>query len=90
MRVRLGLRSVYKYSKDAIKTLCSGTSVTCDRQALDAALAVLNEGGDIANGVIAFSSAALGGGPFVSFDRQAVRILRHAGQKDVRLIGGEP
>src|SRR5690349_20859182 len=88
------LRSVYKYTKEEIKSsleiLCSAASVTCDRQALDAGLKVLNQGGDFADGVIAFTGAALGGETFVSFDRQAVRILRQAGQKDVQLVSELP
>jgi predicted nucleic-acid-binding protein len=88
------LRSVYKYTKDEIKSsleiLCSATLVTCDRQALNAGLDVLSQGGDFADGVIAFTGAALGGDTFVSFDRQAVRILRQAGQKEVRLVSELP
>jgi len=88
------LRRVYRYSRDEIKTaieaLCSATSVTCDRQALDAGLAVLGRGGDFADGIIAHSGAALGGDTFVSFDRQAARILRQAGQMDVHLVGETP
>ncbi|MFO1027547.1 MAG: type II toxin-antitoxin system VapC family toxin [Acetobacteraceae bacterium] len=72
------LRRMSKYSRHeiraAIEQLCAATSVTCDRQALGAGLAVLAHGGDFADGVIASSGAALGGDTFVSFDRQAVRL----------------
>jgi predicted nucleic-acid-binding protein len=84
------LRSVYKNTKNEIKsaleTLCSATSVTCDRQALNAGLNVLSHGGDFADGVTTSAGAAMGGTTFVSFDRQAVRILRRAGQNEVRLV----
>lgn len=84
------LRSVYKYSKteieQAIRMLSSVASVVCDRQMVEAGLRVLDQGGDFADGVIAFSGAAMGGDMFVSFDRQAVRILQKAGQ-EARLAG---
>jgi predicted nucleic-acid-binding protein len=79
------LRSVYKYSKteieQAIRTLSAVASVICDRQLVEAGLRVLGQGGDFADGVIAFAGAAMGGDTFVSFDRQALRIVQKAGQE---------
>jgi hypothetical protein len=42
-------------------------------------LAVLEAGGDFADGVIAHQGQWLGGDTFVSFDRQAVTLLRAQG-----------
>jgi predicted nucleic-acid-binding protein len=85
------LRSVYKYTRNdiarALRTLCSATSVTCDRQSLDAGLKTLAGGGDFADGVIAFSGTAMGGDTFVSFDRKAVRILQQIGRFEARVVG---
>src|ERR1700754_2588557 len=67
------LRGVYKYNRDEIRSalnaLCSASSVTCDRQALEVGLNVHDHGGDFADGVIAATGAAMGGETFVSFDR---------------------
>jgi predicted nucleic-acid-binding protein len=51
-----------------------------NRPAAEAGLAVLDAGGDFADGVIAFEGAQLGGEIFVSFDTNAVRILRGRGE----------
>jgi len=42
-------------------------------------LAVLDAGGDFADGVVAFDSRWLGGDTFVSFDRKAARLLEQQG-----------
>jgi predicted nucleic-acid-binding protein len=60
-------------------------TVAVNRAAAEAGLAALDAGGDFADGVIAFEGNRLGGDAFVSFDKQAVRHLKGAGQ-DVRLL----
>jgi predicted nucleic-acid-binding protein len=48
-------------------------------------LEVLEAGGDFADGAIAFEGHWLGGKEFVSFDKQAVTLLRAQGQ-EARLL----
>jgi len=65
----------------AIRVLMSGDNVEADRAAIHAGLAVLDAGGDFADGVIAHEGARLGAREFVSFDKQAVTILKAQGKK---------
>lgn len=64
---------------DAIRALLAIGNVEADRTAADAGLAVLEAGGDFADGVIAHEGSRLGGQTFVSFDRQAIKLLQAAG-----------
>ncbi|WP_342104890.1 type II toxin-antitoxin system VapC family toxin [Methylobacterium sp. SI9] len=59
----------------AIRGLISARHVVTDRAAVEAGLAMLEDGGDFADGVIAFEGRRLGGETFVSFDRLAVKRL---------------
>ena len=54
-------------------------TVRVDRTAAEAGLALLEAGGDFADGVIAHQGQWLGGESFVSFDRQAVALLQAQG-----------
>ncbi len=53
--------------------------VAVNRPAVEAGLAVLDEGGDFADGVIAYEGAWLGASTFVSFDRKAVSLIQAKG-----------
>lgn len=64
---------------EAIRTLIDADSVRVDRAAAEAGLALLEAGGDFADGVIAHQGQWLGGERFVSFDRQAVSLLQGQG-----------
>jgi predicted nucleic-acid-binding protein len=61
--------------------LLNASNVIVNRPAADAGLAVLNEGGDFADGLMAYEGSWLGGEVFVSFDRKAVSLLVKQGQK---------
>lgn len=50
-----------------------------DRPAVEAGLALLEAGGDFADGAIAFEGHWLGREVFVSFDKQAVSLLKAQG-----------
>jgi predicted nucleic-acid-binding protein len=63
----------------AIRQLSDNASVQMDRPAVAAGLALLDAGGDFADGVIAFEGRRLGGDVFVSFDVTAVKRLKAAG-----------
>jgi len=63
----------------AIRHLIGSATVSVDRPAVDAGLAVLEAGGDFADGVIAFEGRRLGGQVFTSFGVAAVRLIKAAG-----------
>lgn len=63
----------------AIRRLIGSTTVQIDRPAVEAGLALLDAGGDFADGVIAFEGRRLGGEVFVSFDADAVKRLKAKG-----------
>lgn len=77
------LLGVYKFAPHdvvrAIRALMAASNVQANRPAVEAGLAVLEAGGDFADGVIAFEGGWLGGGTFVSFDKTAVAILSAQG-----------
>jgi predicted nucleic-acid-binding protein len=54
--------------------------VVVNRPAAELGLAVLEAGGDFADGAIAYEGAWLGGETFVSFDKQAVNLLSRQGE----------
>lgn len=64
----------------AIRALLAAANVEVNRPAVEAGLAVLEAGGDFADGVIAYEGNWLGGETFVSFDQQAVALLTAQGQ----------
>lgn len=64
----------------AIRQLLETRNIAVDRPAVEAGLAVLEAGGDFADGVIAHDGRWLGGETFVSFDVQAVKLLARSGQ----------
>ncbi len=63
----------------AVRRLIGTENVAVNRPAAEAGLAMLEAGGDFADGVIAFEGAWLGGEAFVSFDRRAVELLEARG-----------
>lgn len=78
------LRSRYKVSSQrigaAIRWLLKADNVVLNRGAVQAGLAMLDVGGDFADGVIAYEGEWLGGGVFVSFDKKAVERLTSQGK----------
>jgi predicted nucleic-acid-binding protein len=64
----------------AIRALLVAANVEVNRPAVEAGLAVLEAGGDFADGVIAYEGNWLGGETFVSFDKKAVALLTAQGQ----------
>jgi predicted nucleic-acid-binding protein len=63
----------------ALTALLDTANVVVNRPAVDAGLAMLNAGGDFADGLIAYEGKWLGGDTFVSFDKQAVSLLAKQG-----------
>ena len=78
------LRRVYGLqaadAASAIRVLLATANVEMNRPAVEAGLAVLDAGGDFADGVIAYEGNWLGAEMFLSFDKQAVALLRAQGQ----------
>ena len=64
---------------DAIRRLLRSANVVMDRPAVEAGLAVLEGDGDFADGAIAHEGHWLGAEEFVSFDKDAVRLLKWKG-----------
>jgi len=73
------LRTVYGFppadAAAAIRALLATANVAMNRPAVEAGLAVLEAGGDFADGAIAYEGNWLGGESFVSFDKAAVALL---------------
>jgi predicted nucleic-acid-binding protein len=73
------LRRLYEFDREdiaaAIRALADTESVSLNRPAVEAGLAVLNAGGDFADGIIAYEGHWLGAETFVSFDKKAVALL---------------
>jgi predicted nucleic-acid-binding protein len=66
---------------DAIRVLTDSSNVVVNQPAVEAGLAVLDKGGDFADGAIDYEGRWLGAEEFVSFDKQAVSLLRSQGRK---------
>ncbi|MDR6116640.1 MULTISPECIES: type II toxin-antitoxin system VapC family toxin [unclassified Sphingomonas] len=64
----------------AIRTLTNAANAVVDMPAVDAGLAILEQGGDFADGVVAYQGKWLGADTFVSFDRKAINLLERGGQ----------
>jgi predicted nucleic-acid-binding protein len=70
----------------ALRTLLQVRQVVCHTPTVLAGLAQLDMGGDFADGVIAAEGELLGGTEFVSFDQQAIQLLK-AQKRKARLLG---
>jgi predicted nucleic-acid-binding protein len=64
---------------EAIRRLTNGANVVVNRPAAEAGLALLDAGGDFADGVIAYEGSWLGADTFVSFDKRAVKLMEVQG-----------
>lgn len=69
----------------AVRTLLQVRHVVCNTPAVLAGLALLEAGGDFADGAIACEGELLGGQEFVSFDQQACKLLK-AQKRKVRWL----
>jgi len=82
-------RSAYRKTRvqiaASIRLLVDDHALIVDRAAVNAGLAVLDAGGDFADGAIAARGKAMGGTIFASFDREAVRLLTQSGHETLLL-----
>ena len=60
---------------EKIRAMANSRNVLVNRAAVELGLAMLEAGGDFADGVIAYEGSWLGAEAFISFDRKAVRLL---------------
>jgi predicted nucleic-acid-binding protein len=85
------LRKVYGLESDdialAVRTLLAAGNLALNRPAAEAGLAMLEAGGDFADGAIAHEGQWLGGETFMSFDKKAVSLLERLGHQ-ARLLAG--
>ncbi len=65
---------------EGIRLLINATNVAVNRPAVEAGLALLDAGGDFADGARAVEGGRLGGEVFISFDQQAARLLQACGE----------
>lgn len=75
----------YRKSADeiakAIRLLIDSENVVTDRTTVEAGLELLDQGGDFADGIIAYEGNWLGAEEFVSFDKQAMKLLKAQGRR---------
>jgi predicted nucleic-acid-binding protein len=70
---------------EAIRGLMNSDKVVVNRPAAEAGLALLDAGGDFADGVIAYEGTWLGAESFISFDKRATKLLEAQGAS-IRLL----
>ena len=84
------LRQVYKIELAdigmALRALLGTANVAVNRAAVEAGLAMLDAGGDFADGLVEFEGRWLGGEVFVSFDKRAVGLLEKQGMAALVLV----
>jgi predicted nucleic-acid-binding protein len=66
---------------DTVRRLAEAANVAVNRGAVEAGLQMLENGGDFADGIIAYEGRWLGCDTFLSFDKKAIKLLAAAGRK---------
>lgn len=79
--LRQGYKLPMRDIADSLKLLLSSRNVVTNQPAAEAGLRMLEAGGDFADGALQHEGEWLGGQEFVSFDRQAVTLLKGQGKK---------
>ncbi|MDR0247193.1 MAG: type II toxin-antitoxin system VapC family toxin [Burkholderiales bacterium] len=79
--LRHGAKLTKKDVSAVIRFLLNTSNVAMDRPAAEAGLALLEAGGDFADGVMAYEGNWLSGNTFVSFDKQTVKLFAQQGQE---------
>lgn len=65
----------------SIRALIDSQNVVTNRLAVEAGLDLLDQGGDFADGAIAYEGEWLGAEEFASFDKKAVSLLKSQGKR---------
>jgi predicted nucleic-acid-binding protein len=84
--LRQGARLSKEDIATAIRALLDAGNVVMNRPAVEAGLAMLEAGGDFADGIMAHEGKWLGGETFVSFDKKAVDLLSKQGESTQLLV----
>jgi predicted nucleic-acid-binding protein len=79
--MRRGYKRPVAEVAQSIRSLIESENVVTNQLAVEAGLEILDKGGDFADGAIAYEGRWLGAEEFVSFDKQAVTLLRSQGRK---------
>lgn len=66
---------------DRIRRMKNSANVVSNQAAVDAGLQMMADGGDFADGVIAYEGRWMGAETFVTFDKQAAKLLMEQGRK---------
>jgi predicted nucleic-acid-binding protein len=78
--LRKGAKLTKEDAAAAVRALFDTENVVMNRAAVERGLALMEAGGDFADGIMAHEGAWLGGETFVSFDKQAVTLLLKLGE----------
>jgi len=78
--LRRGAKLAKEDVASTIRALLDTDNVVTNRPAVEAGLALLDAGGDFADGVMAHEGTWLGGQTFISFDKKAVTLLSKQGK----------
>lgn len=87
--LRSGYRNRTAAIAQVIRDFVVAATTVSELPAVEAGLAMLDAGGDFADGVIAYEGRRLGGEVFASFDRRAVRLIAEGGGKTHLLAGAD-
>ena len=79
--LRQGYKKPAAEVADAIRRLLRSASVVTNQPAVEAGLELIETGGDFADGAVAYVGYWLGAEEFVSFDKQAVSLLKSQGKR---------
>ncbi|WP_375695879.1 type II toxin-antitoxin system VapC family toxin [Bartonella sp. AC67GZZY] len=78
--LRRGARLSKEDVAGMLRDLLATSNIVMNRPAVEAGLAILEAGGDFADGIISYEGNWLGGEMFVSFDKLAIDLLKKNGQ----------
>ncbi|WP_273791592.1 type II toxin-antitoxin system VapC family toxin [Bartonella sp. CM31XJBT] len=78
--LRRGARLSKEDVAGMLRDLLATSNIVMNRPAVEAGLAILESGGDFADGIISYEGNWLGGETFVSFDKLAIDLLKKNGQ----------
>ncbi|EJF75960.1 MULTISPECIES: type II toxin-antitoxin system VapC family toxin [Bartonella] len=78
--LRRGARLSKEDVAGMLRDLLATSNIVMNRPAVEAGLAILEAGGDFADGIISYEGNWLGGETFVSFDKLAIDLLKKNGQ----------
>lgn len=78
-----------KHVAVSIGLLLESQNVVCDRLAVEAGIAMMEAGGDFADGVMALQGRRLGGITFATFDKKTAALITASGRDSILVeVGG--